>query len=75
MQVFNLLFSNSQYSLKVPETLMSGIDSKLSKDLGFLPKISSYGLWFPKFGILMYYKQKYPRVNILATSDLSWLNV
>ena len=31
---------------------MSGLDSKLIKASGFLPKVNSYGLWFPKFGVL-----------------------
>ena len=31
---------------------MSGIVSKLSKILGFLPKTNSYGLYFSKFGVL-----------------------
>ena len=48
----NLLFSDSYYSLNVPEILTSGYEYKLSNGLSFLPKVSLYGLWFPKFGVL-----------------------
>ena len=33
-------------------TLISGFESKFSNGLGFLPKVSSYGLKFHKFGVL-----------------------
>ena len=37
---------------KVPDTLMSGIVSKLSKILGFLPKTNSCKLKFARFRLL-----------------------
>ena len=36
----------------MPDTLTSGIVSKLSNMFGFLPKTNSYGLKFAKFGVL-----------------------
>ena len=36
----------------MPETLIMGVVSKLSKILGFLLKPNSYGLKFAKFGLL-----------------------
>ena len=38
--------------MKVPDTLMAGVVSKLSKNLGFLPKTNSYGLKFTRFRLL-----------------------
>ena len=38
--------------MNVPKTLMSGFESKFNNGLGFLPKVNSYGLQFPKFGVL-----------------------
>ena len=34
------------------DTLMSGVISKLSNIFSFLPKTNSYGLMFPKLGVL-----------------------
>ena len=36
----------------MPDTLMSGVVSKLSNTFGFLPKTNSYGLKFAKFSVL-----------------------
>ena len=47
-----LLFNNFKYSLNVPETLILGFESELSKHIGFLPKVSSYGLLLSRFGVL-----------------------
>ena len=38
--------------MNVPETLISGFESRFINGLGFLPSVSSYGLQFPKFGVL-----------------------
>ena len=72
---FDLLFSNPKYSLNVLETLISEFKSKLINGLGFLPNVSSYGLQFPKFGILNVLYANVAKANILATSVLSWLDV